>query len=96
MGEVLVATHRKRELSRYLSPPGLDETLAWVLIEGTVYLHKIEDFRVGFQRRLIGNLKVSPTTGANQIINQSLSPVQKRSILEIIFFGDIRRKTNRL
>ena len=48
VGEVLMASDRKSEVSRHNSPPALNCSLVWVLIEGAVNLYKIEDFRVSF------------------------------------------------
>jgi hypothetical protein len=66
-----MATHGKRKVLRHGPSPLLNRPCARILIEGVVYFDEIENFRIGLQRRLAGNLEIRPAARSDKIINQA-------------------------
>jgi hypothetical protein len=70
MRQVLMAANGKSEIFRHRLPPTLNTLNIRILIESVVNLNEVEDFRIRLQRRLIRNLKVSPTARPDEKLSQ--------------------------
>jgi hypothetical protein len=70
MRQVLMTTHGKRKVLRHNPSPLLTHPRARILIEGAIHFDEIENFRIGLQRRLAGNLEIRPAARSDEIINQ--------------------------